>query len=83
MLIITAISNEKTNALTIYGTLFQKVTIFYSQELPSLLQVQEKLKPCKSSKLNFSSSCFSADDSNAKIVWLHVVILSKHGFLYF
>ena len=38
-----------------------------------LFQVQEKSKACKSSKLNFSSSCFIADDSHVKTVWLHVL----------
>ena len=33
MLIITGISNEKTNLLTIYGILCRNVTIFYRQEL--------------------------------------------------
>ena len=50
MLIITGISNEKTNELTIYEILCQDVTIFYRQELASLFQVQEKLKACRSSK---------------------------------
>ena len=31
------------------------------------LQVQEKLKACRSSKLNFSSSCFTADGRDIKI----------------
>ena len=44
MLIITGKSSEKTNELTIYGTLCQNVTIFYRQELASLFQVQEKIK---------------------------------------
>ena len=83
MLIITGISNEKTNALTIYGTLCRNVTIFYRQELGSLFQVQEKLKVCRNSKLNFSSSCFIADDSHVKTVWLHVVVFSEHDILDF
>ena len=83
MLIITGISNEKTNELTIYGILCWNVTIFYRQELVSLFQVQEKLKACRSSKLNFSSSCFIADDSHVKIVWLHVVVFSKHDVFLF
>ena len=83
ILIITGISNEKTNELTIYGILCWNVTIFYRQELVSLFQVQEKLKACRSSKLNFSSSCFIADDSHIKIVWLHIVVFSEHEFVYF
>ena len=46
MLIITRISNEKTNELTMYGILCWNVTIFYRLELASLIQVQEKLKTC-------------------------------------
>ena len=61
-------SNEKTNELNIYGKLCCNVTISYRQELDSLIQVQEKLKACRSSKLNISSSCFIADGSHIKIV---------------
>ena len=48
-----------------------------------LFQVQKKLKACRSSKLNFLSSCFIADDGHVKIVWLHVVVFSKHDNLRF
>ena len=81
ILIITGRSNEKTNELTIYGIL--NVTIFYRQELVSLFQLQEKLKARRSWKLNFSSSCFIADDSHIKIVWLHIVVFSEHDILHF
>ena len=50
MLIITWISDEKTNELTIYGISCRNVTIFNWQKLASLFQVQEKLKACRSSK---------------------------------
>ena len=83
MLIITGISNEKTNELTIYGILGQNVTIFYRQELASLFQVQEKLEACRNSKLNFSSSCFTINDNHVKIVWLHIVVSSEHDILHF
>ena len=83
MLIITGISNEKANELTIYEKLCRKVTIFYRQELASLFQVQEKLKACRNLKLNFPSSCFTANDSHVKIVWLHVVAFSEHDILHF
>ena len=83
MLIITGISNEKRNQLTIYGILCWNVTIFYRQELSSLFQVQEKLKTCSNSKLNFLSSCFIADDSHVKAVWLHVVVFNEHDILHF
>ena len=37
----------------------------------------------RSSKLNVSSSCFIADGSHVKTVWLHVVVSSKHVILHF
>ena len=83
MLIITGISNKKPNELTIYGKLCRNVTLFYRQELASLFQVQEKLKAYKSSKSNFSSSCFIADDSHVNIVWLYAVVFSEHVILHF
>ena len=82
MLIITDISNEKINELPTYSTLCRNVTIFYRQKLASLFQVQEKLKACRNSKWNFSSSCFIAHDSHVKIVWLQVVVSSEHDILY-
>ena len=60
MLIITEISNEARNELTIYGTschIMSNVTTFYRQELASLFQVQVKLKTCRNSNRNFLSSC--------------------------
>ena len=67
MLIITAISNEKTNELATYEILCRNVTIFCRQELVSLFQVQEKWKACRCSKLNFLCSCFIGDDSDVKV----------------
>ena len=69
MLIITGIFNEKANELTIYGMLCWNVTIFYWQELAYLFQVEEKLKACRDSKLNFSL--------------LHVVVFSEYDILHF
>ena len=83
MLIITGISNEKTSELAIYGILCRNVTKCYRQELSSLFQVQEKLKTCRSSKLNFPSNCFIVDDSHVKTVWLHVVVFSEYAILHF
>ena len=54
----------------------------YRQELACMFQVQEKLKACKNSKLNFSSSCFTANDNHEKIIWLHVVVFSQHDILH-
>ena len=83
ILIIIGISDEKTNELTIYGMLYLNVTIFFRQEVASLFQAQEKLKTCRSSKSNISSSCFIADDSHLKTEWLHVVVFSEHDILHF
>ena len=74
---------KKTNELIIYGILCRNVTIFYRQELASLFQVQEKLKTCRSSNLNFLRSCFMADDSHVKIVWLREVVFREHDILHF
>ena len=80
MLIITGTYNEKKTTLTIYGILCRKITIFNRQEL---ISSEEKLKALRSSKLNFSSSYFIADDSQIKIVWLHVVVFREHDILHF
>ena len=53
MLIITGISDEATNELTIYAILCRNVTVFYRQQLASLFQVQEKLKACRNSRQKF------------------------------
>ena len=79
MLIITGKSNE----LTRYRKLCRNVTIFYRQELASLFQLQEKLKACRSSKLNFSRSSFIADGSHVKTVWIHAVVFSEHNIFHF
>ena len=76
MLIITGTFNEKTNELTIYGITCQYITINYQQKLGKIEGMQD-------SKLNFSSSCFNADDSHVKIVWLHAVTFSENDVLYF
>ena len=81
--IITGISNEKTNELTIYAIVCQNVTKFCHQELASFFQVREKLKACSNSKWNFSSSFFIADDSQIKTARLHVVVFSEHDIFNF
>ena len=48
--------------------LCRNVKILHQKELASLFQVQEKLKERRRSKLNFSSSCFIANNSHVKIV---------------
>ena len=74
---------KKTNELTVYGVFCRNVSIFYRQELASLFQVQEKLKPSRNSKSNFPSTCFIAHDSHVIIVGLHLVVCSKHDILHF
>ena len=54
ILIITGISNETSNQLTIYAIFCGNVTIFYQQELASLRQVQENLKAYKKALIWFS-----------------------------
>ena len=61
------------NELTIYGKLCWNATIFYRQELASLFEVY----------LDFSSSCFIADDSHLKTVWLNAVGFNEHDILHF
>ena len=74
---------KKTNELTVYGISCRNVTIFYRQELPYLVQVQEKLKAYKNSKSNLPSSCVIADDTHVIVVWLDVVVFNKHDISYF
>ena len=50
MSIITVISNETRNEITIYAILCQNVTVFYQKELTFLLRVQEKIKICRDPK---------------------------------
>ena len=59
------------------------VTIFYGQKLISLFQVQEKLKTCMNSKLNFLSDFFILNHNHTKVVWLQIVFFSKHDILHF
>ena len=84
ILIITGISNEKTNLLINH---IRNIMLKRHNILPTktkfFIQVQQKLKVCRSLKLNFASSYFIADDSHIKIVWLHIVVSSKYDILHF
>ena len=80
MLIITGISNEEINALTIYIISCRNVTIFYQQELPFLFKVQEKLKEYRSSKLIFQ---VALSLQMTVMLWLHLVVFSEHDILHF
>ena len=82
MFIITGLSNEKTNKLTIYAILCQNVTIFYRQKQDLWFRMQEKLKVCRNPKWNYPSSRFIANDNYVKIVWLHVVVFNEHDILH-
>ena len=82
IVIIFEISNETRNKLTIDATLCRNVTIFYRQELAFLYPVQKKLEMCRSSKWNFSSSCFIADDSHVKIVWQNLYLPDQAVFIH-
>ena len=42
-----------------------------------------KIEKVQEFKMNFSSSCFIADDSDIKIIWLHVVDFTEHDILHF
>ena len=42
-----------------------------------------KIESVQEFKINFSSSCFIADDSHIKNVWLHIVVFSEHDILHF
>ena len=83
MLIITGISSEKTNELTIHAILYQKVTIFCRQEQVLYIKCTKNWKRTRDSKWNFSSGCFIPDDNHVKIVRLHRIVFTKHDVLHF
>ena len=62
--------------------LSRNIPIFCLQK--QIFQMQEKLKTCRNSKGNFSSSIrFIADDSYVKTVWRHLVAYTEHDILHF
>ena len=63
--------------------MLKRHSILPTRTIVSLLHVQEKLKERRSSKLKFSSSCFIADDSHVKTVWLHAAVFSENDTLHF
>ena len=69
ILIITVVSNETTNELTIYAKLCRNVTMFYRQETVSLFQVLEKLRTCGKwkSKTRVTSSNPRVTSSNPQV----------------
>ena len=83
VLIITVISNETSNELTIFAKLCRNITVLYRQEIASLFQVQEKLRACGNSKWSFSSSCFINVDSQIKIISWHTVVFNENAILRF
>ena len=78
MLSVAGMSNQTTNEVTIYTKLCQNITIFYRQELVSSARKLESEQ-----KRIFMSSCFTADDSLFKTVWLHLVDFTEHDILHF
>ena len=83
ILIITGISNGEKKCINHIWNITHNVTKFYRQKLGSLFQVREKLKACRNSKLNFSSSCLISEDSHVKTESLQVVVFSEHDILHF
>ena len=83
ILIITAISNDKTDELSIYAKSCRNVAIFCRQELASLFQLQEKLIAWGNSRLSFSSKYFTDDDSHIKSISSCTVVLKVLTVLYF
>ena len=80
ILIITVISNEITNELTIYAKLCQNVTIFYWQEISSLSQMQEKVRACGNSKWSFLSSCSNNCSDNVHLLKYLPIKVPRNGF---
>ena len=83
MLIITETSNEKNKWIKHIWNIMLKRHNILPTRTSFFIQLQEKLKAWRSSKLNFLSSCFIANDSYIKIVWLNIVVFSKHDILHF
>ena len=80
MLINTGISNEKkkqTNELALFGISYPNIIILYRLKLGHLFQVQEKMKACRNSNLNVSSSRFIANGSHVNTVSLFVVVFNE------
>ena len=74
ILIITEISNGKTNSLTIYGILYRNVTKFYRQELQRFTKY---LRLTLVSKFNF---CFSTIFC---YYWQNLILWGLDSFLIF
>ena len=58
ILITAVVSNETTNALTIYSMLCQNITILYQQELASLFQIKKKIKSAQEFEILFFEYLF-------------------------
>ena len=80
ILIITVISNETTNELTIYAKLCRNFTIFYRQETVSLFQVLEKLRTCGrwKSKTRVTSSNPRVTSSNPRVTSSNLRVTSSN-----
>ena len=83
ILITAVVSNETTNALTIYSMLCQNITILYQQELASLFQIKKKLRARRNLKYCFLSICFISGDCQMKIIYLYILVFKTHDILHF
>ena len=82
MLILTEISNEKTNELTINAILCRNVTILYRQDLASSFKVQKKLKSFRNSNCCCFIAAVSLPITYVRLM-LHVLVFSQHNILHF
>ena len=83
IIIITEISNETTNKLTIYAKLCREVTIFYRQKLASPYQALAKVRAGENLQNSFSSNSFIAGDSFIKIISSYTVVFNENPILHF
>ena len=83
ILIITVISNETTNELTIYVKLYRNVAMFYRQETASLFQVQQKLRACGNCHCVIFTGIVTAGDSHVKIISSHAAVSNENAILCF
>ena len=78
MLIITGISNEATNKIIIHTNIMSK----RHNILPNWFLYFKCRKNWKRAGIQSKtlSSCFIADDSHVKTIWLHVLVFTKQDF---
>ena len=62
---------------------YAETSQYFTEKNWFIISSAGEIESGRSSKLNFSSGCFIADDSRLKIVWLIAAVFSKHDILYF